>query len=470
MKKKRTLIMGCGILFVLTVILLWMKYAASKAAAAEAPSIAVTDLDSEKISKLRLRINGEEEVFIKSAGAWKRAGDDAFPADSNKIQHLAEALAALRAQREIGGESSGLEEYGLKEAVNQICLTMEDSTEVTIYVGDRNEIQDMTYVYLNEASDRIYMTDTDVAALIPEALVDWAESESPPVIAQEAIVQIEVVKEGGYSLEKDEDTEWWDVRNISEDKDESIITLHRADTSLVQTLTADISGLTFLSLVEYGGANMAFYGLENPAAELRIHYRADSDAEVESPGTESVAALYIGGQSEDGSYYVRTEGSGQVHTISESVIESFLEKTPEACWSLAVMPLEIEDILSLDVTIGNQTGIIERQREEVKDDEGEIVEKISYRINGEAMERSGAEALITELLSVEAQSKSMDYTNENEPELTVTFHTEDGDYMSTYCDYDSSFYYVKDSEGVPSLVSRNTVKALLQSCQEHIGS
>lgn len=476
-RRKKTLFLGGGIFCILLVLLFFLSSIKFGEEDGVQELIPVTQIDSEKIVKLEFMVNGEEVSFIKSNGAWHREGEDAFPADGDKIQMIADHLSELFAVREIDGEKAGLEEYGLTTPVNQIRLITDDGNQTLINVGNRNESQGITYLYLNEAGNKVYLTEEDVAAELPSDLMDLANGESPPTIAKDNITRIEVNKADGYSLEKDTFKDYWNVRNISENKKESIITLHRAKEEIVNSLTSNIAALTFLELADYKGDDMEGYGLDDPSAILRIYCLEDKTdtsgggvAEENRTGPEQVTILYVGRKNEEDNYFVRVEGSQQVHTVSGSWIDQFLSITPEDCWSLKVMPLSLENLKGVDVSYQNQTVRIKRKSEEVSNDDGTISNRVSYSQDGKELVQKAVEDFISDALDVEAQNKSMEYTNENEPVFTLTFHSDNGDYVTTYCPYDSSFYYVKDMEGVPSLVNKKRVESLIESYKKLLES
>ena len=138
-------------------------------------------------------------------------------------------------------------------------------------------------------------------------------------------------------------------------------------------------------------------------------------------------------------------------------------------WSLYVSPVTVTDIKSMDVTYNGQTNTIVRNTEETTDEDGDTTQTITYTWNGEEVDKTEASTLYSSAVTMTAQSKDFAYEKTGEDELVLVMHTDDGDYTVSFSPYDSSFYYVVDLEGVPSLVNKNNVNSLIDAYLTVIG-
>ena len=255
---------------------------------------------------------------------------------------------------------------------------------------------------------------------------------------------------------------------------------------------------------EYNCSDMSQYGLAEPAATVRVHYTeeqtvedsedtsdsgesSDSSASSDSGDTSSSSSSYseseeettvtvekdlvllVGNQNEEGNYYVTMEGSKEVHTLSEDTVDSILNTEISSYWDLAVSPVTVSDITSLDVTYQGQTNTIVRNTEETTDEDGNTTQTITYTWNGEEVDKTEASTLYSAATSMSAQSKDRSLEKTGEDEIVVVMHTADGDYTVSYSPYDSSFYYAEDLQRVPSLINKNNVNNLIDAYLTVIG-
>ncbi|MCD8398351.1 MAG: DUF4340 domain-containing protein [Lachnospiraceae bacterium] len=121
-----------------------------------------------------------------------------------------------------------------------------------------------------------------------------------------------------------------------------------ANADEADTLTSTLAGLAYVDYLEHNCSDFSAYGLEEPAVTLIITYEeeiesdedeteteaadteAESEEESETETEESVETIekavtfLIGDTDSNGDYYVRLEGSAQVHTLSSDIVTTLL--------------------------------------------------------------------------------------------------------------------------------------------------
>ena len=118
------------------------------------------------------------------------------------------------------------------------------------------------------------------------------------------------------SESSEEETSAWEIV-----QDDAVQT---ADSDGVTSLLDHFGSMYYSSCVEYYATDLAAYGLEEPAYTIRIWTISGSD------DTQSGdIVFYIGNMDENGEYYIREEGSNQVHTIGASSLEEVLSARAE---------------------------------------------------------------------------------------------------------------------------------------------
>ena len=180
---------------------------------------------------------------------------------------------------------------------------------------------------------------------------------------------------------------------------------------------------------------------------------------------EKDLVLYVGNANEDGgSYYVKLDGSNEVHLMTASNVETFTGKKASDFWNMYIGMENVSDLTSLDITYNGGTKTYVRHMEEKKDDDSDsTTQEISYTCGDETIDKSTFTTFYSSLIGLKAQTKDESLVQAKDAEFTAVFHMTDGDLTFAYSPYDSSFYYTVDEDGVPSLVNKNNVKTMLEN-------
>lgn len=466
------------ILIVLLVILLLVSRMNQESDAeddAEEESIEVTSGEEDSVTALSFLINGTEVSFTKADDTWGYDQDPEFPLDQDNVDTLVGNIVSLSAEQELEDDSLNLSDYGLDAPTNIVTFT-DDSGTTKITIGNENTTTGIWYLYLNDDTGKIYLADESFDTMFPDDMMSWADGESLPSITADNITDIRVEHgDDSYQITADteEDTTNWTVTDHSGFS-------HEGDGDQIGTLTGTLASLSYGGMVEYNCTDMAQYGLSDPAAVVWVHYteeQADdtsdedqeNEAEASTVTVEKDLVLFVGNQNEDGNYYVTTEGSHEVHTITGDTMDSVLDLLASDFWSLYVNPVTVTDIRSMDITYNGQTNTIVRNTEETTDEDGNTTQTVNYTWNGVEVDKTEASTLYSAAVTMTAQSKDLNYEKTAEDEVTLVMHTDDGDYTVSFSPYDSSFYYVVDLEGVPSLVNKNNVNSLIDAYLTVIG-
>jgi hypothetical protein len=181
---------------------------------------------------------------------------------------------------------------------------------------------------LNEDSSIIYTADRALLDDFSSDLYDYALSDTLPDLLNNDVTGVSVTgNENEYELQKISGSWMIQTENGTEDGDEDAIT----------SLLSPLSALAYVDYLEHNCTDLSTYGLDEPQAVLTITYydsdsstegEADTEetSETEGASTSAVKTLTfaIGSTDSLGNYYVQMEGSTQVHTLSSTTIEAFL--------------------------------------------------------------------------------------------------------------------------------------------------
>ena len=239
--------------------------------------------------------NGQGELsFTKVEDAWQYDGDDAFPADQEAVEDLAEQIGSLAAIRVID-DPEDLSAYGLDEPALQASVTAGDGTAVTLLLGDVSD----SYCYAKRTdSDTVYTVSTDLPENLESLeLLDLAAIPDFPDLGTDTI----------SSSESAEETEpAWDVNGTAIPSDNSAFT----------SLMAQISSLAFDACYDYKGEadTLAECGLDTPVGVLTVTY-----------GEGETLTLTIGALDGTGdSYYAQLSGDPGVYLLSADSVDALI--------------------------------------------------------------------------------------------------------------------------------------------------
>ena len=449
-----------AVIFALLLLLyLFLKNRNEKAEEAESSGMDVIQMDASSIVNFSFKIGDNFAEFSKDVDEWKNQEDSEFPVDQEAVETLLNDLLSFTAKRKLEAVD-GLSEYGLEDPSNTIRLTDESGTETEILVGSRNQSTGDYYVSLAEAPNTVYVTASDLSSILPGSVMELAESEAYPSVSSSDIVEIQVKKaQGSYTLAYEEEEANWSVTG------EDGIS-YSAEYQQVSSLASTLSGMVYSGLMDYNAEDLSVYGLDQPAAEIYIRYKEEIEEEEEEPETvEKNFTLYVGNQDENGNYYVRMEGSGQVHRVSSESLSSALENNSVSYWSSEIGYISMNNLKRVEVSYGGEIRTIERHSEEQEQEDGSTETEVTYTSGGTLLDEEKTEVFLNSASGISAQSKEPSLSASEAAEITITVETESETFTVSYTPYDENFYLASDKEGRPGLVNKNSVSELIEAYQ-----
>ena len=449
-----------AVIFALLLLLyLFLKNRNEKAEEAESSGMDVIQMDASSIVNFSFKIGDNFAEFSKDVDEWKNQEDSEFPVDQEAVETLLNDLLSFTAKRKLEAVD-GLSEYGLEDPSNTIRLTDESGTETEILVGSRNQSTGDYYVSLAEAPNTVYVTASDLSSILPGSVMELAESEAYPSVSSSDIVEIQVKKaQGSYTLAYEEEEANWSVTG------EDGIS-YSAEYQQVSSLASTLSGMVYSGLMDYNAEDLSVYGLDQPAAEIYIRYKEEIEEEEEEPETvEKNFTLYVGNQDENGNYYVRMEGSGQVHRVSSESLSSALENNSVSYWSSEIGYISMNNLKRVEVSYGGEIRTIERHSEEQEQEDGSTETEVTYTSGGTLLDEEKTEVFLNSASGISAQSKDPSLSASETAEITITVETESETFTVSYTPYDENFYLASDKEGRPGLVNKNSVSELIEAYQ-----
>ena len=504
-KQGRNLILGTVLLVALIAVYFGLDYQQKKEAASDVENevlnlpVTVTD---EEFAKVTIKTTENVLTFSREEKdgerVWTYEEDPKFPLNSTLVNTKMQSLTDPGITRILENPES-ISEYGLDDPSITITVEKTDGTSYKLLIGDKNATNNDYYLMV-EGHDEIYTFDGSLVGALNIEPYDVATGEDLPTIEATSITNVKIEQESGtYEFVSDKETGLaWTM--IAPDGMESAV-----DSTAIDNLKTEIAGIGFDTFVDYKGEDLAQYGLDEPQAvitieavetevvEIEAETREDesgSETETEAePETEIITTgtkivLLVGDTTENGSYYVKSKDSPQVHLIGGSELETVLNIQRVDYVETYITDVPFTDVKSITVTYEGET------REIVKEEEVIVVET-EKASEGESEAETEAEpeteidyhymAGDTEyssdyfiqfynnsiLLKAEKRMEEEDCPEvTGEPELILEYTRLNGEILKTEFYYGSDgMYLALSNHALPAKVDKFDVQAVIESYQ-----
>ena len=302
--------------------------------------------------------------FTKDGDTWQYDGDDAFPADQEAVEDLAEQVGGLAAIRVID-DPEDLSAYGLDEPALQASVTAADGQTAELLLGDVSD----SYCYAKlEGSDTIYTVDTSLVENLESLeLLDLADIPLIPALGTDNLTSLtwesggtaltltktEAETAGDSAADSSAGTSEGDASSSSSDESGEAEptwdvngTAVPSDNSTFTSLIAQLSSLAFDSCYDYKGEaeTLAACGLDEPVGVLTVYY-GDGDR-----FTLTIGALDSTGEH----YYAQLSDDPAVYLLSADSVSTLTSLTAEEL--TAVETEETEEEQAGDTDAGESGG------------------------------------------------------------------------------------------------------------------
>ena len=453
MKKKKK--QGKGLLLaVLALILLLVVYFVidlvqkkqeTKETESEEVSLPVS-VTEEELAKVTVSNDGTVMTFEKKDDTWIYQEDSEFPLDEDSVSSKMNSLSGISVDRVLESPED-LAEYGLEEPKLEITVEKTDGSSFTLSIGDKNSSTYDYYVKVNDDSN-VYTIGSTVPNNFDFTPYDVAESEDFPTIEAENIKSFQVEKED-QTIEFAVDDATGVVWSLKGDdgRDNSV------DSTKMDELKNAAASLSYNGFVDYKGEDLDRYGLKDPKAQLTVvteetqvvtkesetdeeetgteqdqteETETETEAETETITVTNTVVLLIGDTNEDGDYYVKQKDSQEVHTMSESALETFLSLNKLDYLSTYLNDVPMTDMESLKVTYEGKTRILTITTEEVvKETEAAEENETESSEEGSSLLDNGQDALVSGKVAEKLEAEfGIEPETETETEIETETETE----------------------------------------------
>ncbi|MGN1203918.1 MAG: DUF4340 domain-containing protein [Lachnospiraceae bacterium] len=268
-----------------------MKYEVHKENIKNSDTIIIA-LDTDSVTALSWKNSTTELSFHKTEN-WSYDGDEAFPADEEKINEMLQMFKEFGASFIIE-EVEDYGQYGLDDPVCTIQITTaaqtadtdtEESDTLEIRLGDFSKMDSKRYVSIGDGN--VYLVEKDPLEQFDAELSDMIRHDEVPDLT--LTNGITFAGDIAYHISYDENGKSYqdeDVYFVNDGNDSLPL-----DTSLVDSYLREISGMRLTDYVTYNVSDeeLASYGLDSPDLSITVDYTFEDDAGE----TEDIFVLHI---------------------------------------------------------------------------------------------------------------------------------------------------------------------------------
>ena len=409
----------------------------------------ILSVSPEEISRITFPGTEGTIVLERQGDTFISPDDPDFVMDPGKVERLTGDLSALVAERTIDGGDDPAK-YGLGSDAKEIRIELSDGTEKVIRVGSRNDGNHQLYIQTDPDSGTVFLTRTALDTDFDGTLASFALYEEFPAFVPARIREIDVQKEDGYTL-------------VTPGDDSCTVTgtdgnVQSADLGTVGQVQQQLSNTSWLSNIDDHCTDLSVYALDDPRTVIRISSEGQGGAEEPL----STVTLYLGDTDENGNYYVRLEGSSQVHTVRREYLADLAENGPEFFWSLAYSFVSIGDLDRLEVTAMGETHVLKR----ISEDGRQTDDALHWYVDDREVEKDAFTDFYYACVSVTAQERLASVPElSGEPVLTLRYFLTDGsEKQISYYETDQNFATVLyDNDTKAASTNRLYVNTMLDS-------
>lgn len=398
----------------------------------EVTGTVIFSLDTEAVTGLSWDYS-EPLSFTKEEDGWIYTDDAAFPLDSSYIDTMLSTLSLITSDKTIENPED-LDQYGLEIPICAITVTAGE--EYTLSIGEETSMGGQRYFSTGDGN--VYLVDSGILDSFSYGLYDVLAFEAIPSIDQPTGLTLssagqsyEITYQEHSGLTYSDEYVWF----LGDDA---------LDTELTASLLETVTDLAWVSCVDYNAADLAAYGLDDPAATVTVQYN-------DNEGTAASFSFQIGATS--GSYsYARLPGSNMVYQIDASITDTLLYTTSAELQPDEVLLMDWDTVTSMDITLDGTSYTITRSTQTVTDDEGNESEETIYLLSGEEVEITS----ITNALDAMASTGyATGLTPERSEEIRFTFHRD----SEAFPEVELVFYQYNSSACLTTLNGEATVLA-----------
>jgi len=402
----------------------------------------VFSVESDKIEEITIKAESGEQTTLKKSGTdWQIVSPVAAKPDNTEVSGVTSNLSSLEMQSVVDDNPPDLKEYGLAQPRVQVTFKA-GGQEHALLIGQKTPPG--SDLYAKRASDK--------KVFLIASYLDSTFNRKTFDLRDKTAIRVDPTKLDALEIVTPERTMRFAKAN--NEWQMTAPSAGRADFSAVESLTGRLAGLQMKSITAAEAADVKKYGLDKPAATVRI-------------GTGSAqATLQVGGKAEDG-VYARDMSRPTIFTIDPTLLDD-LKKDPFEYRQKDLFDARSFNSTRLEILRAGQTHAFEKTKG--KNKEGQEEEKWrQVAPQARDVDQAKVESLLSAITAARATAAGgpAAKTALDKPELTVAIKFDEGrkEDRVTFGRSGTAAYAGRAADGTSAAVDAATVDAIVKALE-----
>jgi hypothetical protein len=338
----------------------------------------VFTVESDKIEEVTVRSESGDTTTLKKNGSeWQIVAPAGIPADSAEISGITTNLASLEEERVIDENPSDLKDFGLVQPRIEVAFKA-GGQEQKLLIGSKTPT----------GSDLYAKTAAQPKVFLIASYLDSTFNRKTFDLREKTALKIDRDKVDSFEIATSERILKFGKVNGSWELTQPAVP--RSDAAAIESLIARINGLQMKSLAATEPGDLKEYGLDKPAASVRIG------------SGSSQASLLVGGKAEEGNVYAKDGSKPAVFTIEANLLED-LKKDAGEYRQKDLFDARAFNTTRMQVARGGESLVFEKTA--VKDKDGKEEQKWKQTApSAKDVDGAKVDALLSALTSARADS------------------------------------------------------------------
>jgi len=380
---------------------------------------------------------------------WHLSEDINFPISTDSVAKFIEKTNNLAGVRKIDTEGNH-QRYGLSSPLQTLVLTDSEGVSIKYLLGNFNQNINRYYA-CEEGSDDIYIITKSVGDTMKKSLYDFAAAYDIDGLTKVSLTSF-VCKDSENTVE---------IKQVGKDTNHPMGSASAwvfeypytnetfASANKVDTVVLNVTKVANSQCVDFDADKdtLTSYGLNNTAKSITVNYTHKD--------TPKTATLYIGKVNEDGSSYVKFEGSNIITLADSSTTSALLGYFDKSkFFTSSVCTAKKAKVDTMRVTYGDMV------YEFKFNDNG-------YTLNGTPCDTESFEAFFNKLSGIVSSQYTEEPNNPADAENTlhIVYTFKDSSYAPqwvNYMPYDENYYIASSGEITGRLVNKRSVESVIE--------
>lgn len=450
--------------------------------------IPLATVDTSKVTTLHYIGSDVDMKLVRKEGVWKSEEEPERPINQKNVTSMIDTIKEIKAYQKVTDSAKDLAEFGMDKPAAFIEVTLEDGKTISLRLGSQAITGDGYYAIVNDET-KVYLVGMTYKSGLSFTNTDMTEIMEAPTITAENITYINIDSRDGEDVELKYNEKakldysgslmyQWQILKPYGDG-------YTADDSKVAEIQANYSKFDFLDCVDYKGEDLSKYGLNNPTATIDIGYFDTVEPSITPKPTTAVSnaanteaekinkeyKILIGDKNDKGDYYVKSDGSNAVYTLSGSSVDKMLQVDVFSLLNKNVLLPNIQMVDQVSVNINGKQYQMEIKPIVTKDTSKDEDAEATYYFQGKEVKEEDFKKLYQTMLSTQYDAilKEEVDISKLRPVLTLSYHLF-GDYATTvtasFLPYNDSFYITDIGKGLNFLADKRYIDQIIEAITE----